>query len=66
MVTLYVSIPSKDREANLRALVCVHVFLLYREVVELWAGEEAFTGTRTGVTWSAGLWTQSTQFVYAD
>lgn len=28
---------------------------LYLEVVELWAGEEAFAGTRAGVTWSAGL-----------
>ncbi len=37
------------------AFVCVHVCVLYREVVELGAGEDAFTGARTGVTWSARL-----------
>lgn len=31
------------------------VMRLYLEMVELWAGEEAFAGTRAGVTWSAGL-----------
>lgn len=36
--------------------VCIlGVCLLYWEVVELRAGEEAFAGTRTGVTWSTGL-----------
>ena len=41
--------------------VCVYsvcVYLLYREVVELVAGEEAFANTRTGVTWSTGLQTE--------
>ena len=41
--------------------VCVYsvcVYLLYREVVELVAGEEAFANTRTGITWSTGLQTE--------
>lgn len=35
---------------------------LYLEMVELWAGEEAFAGPGAGVTWSAGLQTHSKQF----
>lgn len=43
--------------------VCLCVCIVYREVVELGAGEEAFTGTRTGITWSTGLQTERQQFV---
>lgn len=39
---------------------------LYLEMVELWAGEEAFAGSRAGVTWSAGLQTHSKQFALAQ
>lgn len=39
---------------------------LYLEMVKLWAGEEAFAGSRAGVTWSAGLQTHSKQFALAQ
>lgn len=43
-------------EKEQRRTVCV----TYREVVGLGAGEEAFTGTRTGVTRSTGLQAEKT------